>query len=255
VIVAAVGFAPVKGLRHTSYDEVVLDRHGAVGDRAFCLVDVAGRRVLKTVQNPSLVAVRAAWDGSRLALVLPSGEAASAAPQPTGEELVCDYWGRPATLSLLDGPHAALVSSYLGADVRLAAAPPGQVVYGAPVTLVSLASLRSLAAGLGRPGLADEPARFRPTMVVDDLDPWAEEDWVGRTVRVGAAVVRINALVPRCAVVDLDPATGVPDAPVLKALAGRPDPAPPGAPELPFGLDAFVVTPGVVRPGDPVLLD
>ncbi len=253
--VAAVGFAPVKGMRHASYDALVLDRHGPVGDRAFCLVDVARRRVLKTVQNPSLVAIRASWDGSVLRLALPSGEVACSAPEPTGEELVCDYWGRPATLALLGGPQAALASSYLGADVRLAAAPPGQVVYGAPVTLVSLASLRSLAAGLGRPGLAAEPARFRPTLVLDDLDPWAEEGWVGRTVRVGEAAVRVNALVPRCAVVDLDPATGVPDAPVLKALADRPDPATAGAPELPFGVDAFVVTPGVVHPGDPALLD
>ncbi|NYD43171.1 MOSC domain-containing protein [Nocardioides panaciterrulae] len=253
--VARVGFAPVKGTRHPAYDRVTLAEHGPVGDRAFCLVDVAGRRVLKTVQNPSLVAIRSAWDGAVLSMVLPSGEVACSAPEPTGEELVCDYWGRPATLALLAGPHAALASSYLGADVRLAAAPPGQVVYGAPVTLVSLASLRSLADSLGRPELAREPARFRPTIVVDDLEPWAEESWVGRTVRLGDATVRVNALVPRCAVIDLDPVTGVPSAPVLKALADRPAPAADGTPELPFGVDAFVVAPGAVRPGDPVLVD
>ena len=251
--VARVGFAPVKGTRHASYDAVRLDdRAGPVGDRAFCLVDVAGRRVLKTVQNPSLVAIRSTWDGSRLTLTLPSGEAATSAVTPTGEQVVCDYWGRPAPLTLLDGPHAALASSYLGADVRLAAAPPGAVVYGAPVTLVSLASLRALATSMGRPELAREPARFRPTVVVDDLEPWVEESWVGRTVRLGDASVRVNALVPRCAVIDLDPASGVASAPVLKALAARPDPP---APDLPLGVDAFVVTSGVVRPGDPVLLD
>ena len=66
------------------------------------------------------------------------------------------------------------------------------------------------------------------------------------------AAVRVNALVPRCAVIDLDPVSGVANAPVLKALAARPDPP---APDLPFGVDAFVVDPGVVRPGDPVDLD
>jgi len=213
---------------------------------------VAARRVLKTVQNPSLVAVRSSWDGSRLTMALPSGETATSAVATTGERIVCDYWGRPASLDLMDGPHAALASSYLGGDVRLAAAPPGAVVYGAPVTLVSLASLRELADSLGRPALAEEPARFRPTVVLDDLEPWAEESWVGRTVRLGEAAVRVNALVPRCAVIDLDPASGVANAPVLKALAARPDPP---APDLPFGVDAFVVSSGEVRPGDPVLVD
>ena len=253
--VARVGFAPVKGTRHTSYDAVRLDDHGGpVGDRAFCLVDVAGRRVLKTVQNPSLVAIRSVWDGARLTMTLPSGESASSATTPTGEQVVCDYWGRPAPLALVDGPHAALASSYLGADVRLAAAPPGTVVYGGPVTLVSLASLRALADDLGRPHLAREVARFRPTVAVDDLEPWAEESWAGRTLRIGAATVRVHAPVPRCAVIDLDPVTGVANAPLLKALAARPDPAAPAA-DLPFGVDAVVVSSGVVRPGDPVLLD
>ena len=249
--VTRTGFAPVKGTRHASYEAVTLDAHGPVGDRAFCLVDVEARRVLRTVQNPSLVAIRSSWAAPVLSMVLPSGEAAIAAPTPAGEEIVCDYWGRPATLTLLDGPHAALASAYLGAAVRLAAAPPRAVVYGAPVSLVSLASLRSLADALGRPGLAGEVARFRPTVAVDGLDPWAEEGWVGRTVRLGPAEVRVDALVPRGAVIDLDPDTGVADRPVLTALADRSD-AP--TPDLPFGVDAFVTTPGVVHPGAGVVI-
>ena len=149
--VAAVGFTPVKGMRHASYDAVLLGEHGPVGDRAFCLVDVPRRQVLRTVQNPSLVAVRARWDGRVLDLVLPSGETSSAAPTPSGDRITCDYWGRVAALDLLDGPHAALVSSWLGFPVRLAAAPPGAVVYGAPVSVMSLwpscATSRTASAG------------------------------------------------------------------------------------------------------------
>lgn len=250
--VTRVGFAPVKGTRHASYDAVALSGQGPIGDRTFCLVDVDRRRVLKTVENPSLVAITTSWDGLRLTMALPSGEVASSGVDPTGERVECDYWGRPTTVALMDGPHAALASSNLGREVRLAAAPPGAIVYGAPVTLVSRASLRALAGTMGRPDLADQAARFRPTVVVDDLEPWAEESWAGRTVRLGEAAVRVNALVPRCAVIDLDPVTGVADAPVLKALAARPD-AP--APDLPFGVDAFVAAPGRVRPGDPVRVE
>lgn len=241
--VAAVGFTPVKGMRHASYDAVVLDEHGPVGDRAFCVVNVPRRRVLRTVQNPSLVAVQARWDGRVLDLVLPSRETASAAPSVSGERVTCDYWGREAALDLLDGPHAALVSSWLGFPVRLAAAPRGAVVYGAPVSVVSLGSLRDLGDRLGRPDLVGEAARLRATVVVDTDEPYAEEAWAGRTLRLGAATVRVHATIPRCAVIDLDPVTGVVSAPLLKALAGRS-----GA--LDLGVDAHVVEPGVVRPGD-----
>lgn len=248
--VSSVGFAPVKGTRHTSYDEVVLAAGGPVGDRAHCFVDVERRRVLRTVQNPALVALTSVWDGRELSVGLPFGQVACAVPEPSGESLTCEYWGRPAELDLLDGPWAALVSEHLGSRVQLAAAPPGVVVYGAPVSLVSLASLRDLVERTGRPELLTETARFRATLVVDtDDEAYAEESWLGREVRVGDAQLRINTAIPRCAVVDLDPVTGKRTSGLLTALGGRGvdrhgDPV--------FGVDAHVVTPGAVRPGDGV---
>ena len=246
--VVSVGFAPVKGTRHTSYDAVELAAGGPVGDRGLCFIDVTGRRVLRTVQNPSLVALAARREGDDLVVELPSGEVLRGVPEPSGERLTCDYWGRPAELDLLDGPWVAAVSAHLGAPVRLAAARPGAVVYGAPVSLVTTASLRDVAERAGRPGLVGEAARFRASMVLDTGDePYAEEAWAGREVRVGTAVLRVHAPIPRCAVVDLDPATGERGSGVLKALAGRGvdqhgDPL--------FGVDAHVVVPGIVRPGD-----
>ena len=250
--VSSVGFAPVKGTRHTSYDAVELTAGGPVGDRGLCFVDVEGRRVLRTVQNPSMVALAAHRDGAELVVELPAGDVARGVLRSTGETITCDYWGRPTDLELLDGPWGEAVSAYLGAPVRLAAARPGAVVYGAPVSLVTTASLHDLARRAERPRLLDEAARFRPSMVLDVEDePYAEESWVGREVRVGAAVLRVNGRIPRCAVIDLDPGTGARSAGVLRALAGRGvddhgDPF--------FGVDAQVVVPGRVRPGDRVEL-
>jgi len=53
--VQRLGLALVKGTRHVGLDEIELDTHGPVGDRDFCLVDVAVRRVLRTVENPGLL--------------------------------------------------------------------------------------------------------------------------------------------------------------------------------------------------------
>ncbi|MGZ8751225.1 MAG: MOSC domain-containing protein, partial [Pseudonocardia sp.] len=210
--VARVGLTALKGARHTARDALELDRDGAMGDRVFCLVDRERRQVLRTVQNPSLVAVRARWDGEHLEVVLPSGEVAAGSPTGAGESVRCDYWGRPVELSLQDGPYAALLSSYLGFPVGLAAAPRSAVIYGAPVSIVTTASLGELAGHLGggrghgrgeREGELDS-ARFRATIVLDAGDrPFLEDDWVGREIRLGDAAVRVADPIPRCAVIDL----------------------------------------------------
>ena len=243
--VVRLGYAAVKGTRHHERPEVVLDEHGPVGDRAFCLVDVEQRRVLRTVTHRPLVGVRTHWDGAVLDLVLPDGRAASGPPTPSGEEVVCDYWGRQVPHALTDGPHSALVSDHLGREVRLARVPRGGVVYGAPVSLLTTASLRDLGERTGRHDVVTTAARFRMTAIVDAGDaPYAEEEWFGREVRLGDAVVRVEGPVPRCGVIDLDPATGEKDGSLLRALAGyRPDTG--GEPW--FGVDAVVVRPGVVR--------
>lgn len=244
--VVFVGFAPVKGMRHTSYDAVSLDAHGPVGDRTFCQVDVERRTVLRTVAHRSLLAVTPYWDGECLDLRLPTGETASGVPGLTGEEVTCDYWGRSVMLELTDGPHAALLSTYLGKEVGLAVSPRGGVVYGAPVSLLTTASLRDLGERTDRSDLLDTSSRFRMTMILDAGDePYLEDGWMGRELRVGDAVVRVRGPVGRCGVLDLNPVTGAKDGSLLKALS-RYRPATDGAPW--FGVDARVVVPGTVRP-------
>jgi len=248
VRVARVGFTPVKGGRHVTHDSVQLTRGGPVGDRAFCLVEPTDGRCLRTVENPTLLQARASWDGTVLSVELPSGTAVGE-PVPTGEFRTVDYWGRPAAVQVVDGPWAAAYSAHLGREVVLAASAPGDVVYGGPVTLVTSASLRALADEVGT---AVDGARFRATLQLDAaaLPPYDEEGWLGRRLRVGTAEVRVRSVVPRCAVVDLDPATGARDLGLLEALARRPR----TLGELPFGVDAEVTVPGYVETGDPATL-
>lgn len=237
LVVRRAGATPVKGMRHLALDTIDLDAQGARGDRTHCLVDVDRRRVLRTVQHPSLIGVVARTHGDDLELTLPSGDAVSAPATPTGESITCDYWGRDVELALTDGPHAELVAAHLGTDVRLARAPRGGVVFGEPVTLVTTASLDAL-------GLREEAARFRATLVVDTDEPWVEDTWLGRIVTVGAATLRVGGPVPRCAVVDHHPETGVKDRRLLGQLvADRPTNR---AGEPMFGVYAGCVAPGRV---------
>lgn len=96
-----------------------------------------------------------------------------------------------------------------------------------------------------------------PTGDVRTVDYWgrarpsrAGEVVYGGSVTLGEASMRVRGVVPRCAVVDLDPATGVRNVPVLATLAGyrRNDG------EICFGVDADVTVSGLVRVGDPVVL-
>ena len=245
--VARAGFAPIKGTRHLAHDRVVLDAQGVVGDRGFALVSVDGAdpargRVLRTVQHPSLVAIRAVLAGDRLEVELPDGETASAEPVATGERLTCDYWGREVELELLAGPYAALFSRWLDQPVRLARARRGDVVFAGAVSVVTTASLRVLALQVG-PDAVDA-ARFRPNLVVETEEPYAEDTWLGREIRVGAATLRIGVPIPRCAVIDAHPETGERDVRLLKALASHRPLNRAGEPA--FGVFAEVVTPGAV---------
>lgn len=212
-------FTPIKGARHLMQSVADFDEGGPVGDRRYCLVDVEKQQVLKTVQNPSLVGVIARLEHDRLETRLPDGRFASAVPELSGETLTCDYWGRPVEAELTDGPHDALLSSWLGKPVRLAKVPRGNVVYGAPVTIVATASIRDLGHRVAHPDLLAEAARFRATFLIDTAEPFVEETWAGHEVSLGGVRVRIGEMIPRCAVMDLDPVTGARGPRLMKSLA------------------------------------
>lgn len=217
--VRSVGFTPIKGTRHLAQPDAEFDEWGPVGDRRYCLVDIDKQRVLRTVQNPSLVGIVAQFHGAELEVTLPDGRSVCAAPEASGETLTCDYWGRPVAAELTRGSHDALLSSWLGKPVRLAHVPRGDVVYGQPVTLVTTASIADLGARVGHPDLLAEAARFRATVLINTEVPYLEETWAGREMLLGGVRVRIGEAIPRCAVIDLDPVTGVRGLRVVKTLA------------------------------------
>ena len=245
--VSRLGLALVKGTRHLDRDDVVLDRHGPVGDRTWCLVDRAAARVLRTVENPHLLSLTVrdvgTADGPRLAVTSADGRTTEAGVQDADDGIrAFDYWGRGARIRLQDTTLHDLFSEELGRDVVLARAERGDVVYADPVSVVTTGALRRLEEALRADGYAvPSPldARFRATVTLDlDDDPPT-----GTRLRLGDAVVEVTDPLERCAVVDLDPVTGERSdlrlMPHLRAADGR----------LLFGRGARVLRPGTVRLG------
>jgi uncharacterized protein YcbX len=72
-----------------------------------------------------------------------------------------------------------------------------------PLLVASTSSLAEVSAWAGEPL---SMTRFRPNLVVDGAEPWAEDGW--RRVRIGEAVFRSVKGCDRCVMTMVDPETG-----------------------------------------------
>jgi uncharacterized protein YcbX len=244
VHVSRIGLTPLKGARHVDLPQARLELGGPVGDRVFALLDPAAARLIRTVENLALLVSVVQWDGEQLTLTLPT-ETVSGVPEPSGEVLKVDYWGRRAAVEVVHGPWAAAYSRFLGREVVLVrSAGPGEIVYGSHVSLVTSSSLDQLAERLGEPV---DGARFRATFTVDTRGepPHVEDSWRGHRLSIGDAEVEVRDPLPRCAVIDADPVSGLRRAGVLQCL-GRYRLV---SGEILFGVDAVVTRPGDVAVG------
>lgn len=252
--VAWIAIAPVKSMALAFLDEAELGLDGIAGDRAYALVDAAGRLV-NGKRAGVLATVRVAIDPAArtLTLHLPTGEAPTGQPV-LGEPIDAIFFGHPRPARLVEGPWSAALSTWSGHDLRLVALPVGEGTDRGPsATLVSTAALGALAAVRG----AGEPLdrrRFRMTFGVEGVDAYAEDDWIVRRVRIGEAVVQVAGNVGRCAVTTHDPDTGRASFDTLHALQQSRGHLPTSEP-LPFGVWAEVVRAGRVALGEEIALD
>lgn len=255
--IAWISIAPVKSMALLALDEAEIGPRGIPGDRRFLVLEESGK-LCNGVRMGRLTAIRpeVAPDGSHLTLRFPDGSVA-AGPVTAGEPLPTEFYGGVRKLHAVEGPWDAALSAWAGRPLRLAEVDrDGEALdrmpKGGAVTIVSAAGLAEVAfAG----GLADplDQRRFRLTLGVAGAAPWAEDDWIGRALRVGDAVIRPAGDVGRCAVTTFDPETGEPDADTLRWLRTLRSERMTNE-RLPFGVFARVLTPGRVRLGDPVEL-
>lgn len=245
--------ATVKGLALTRRDALTLEPFGALENRRFHLVDERGRFVngLTRVQR-SLFAVVPEWDAKADALrvTFPDGVVVEG-PVRLGEELDTWFYNRSEPGRIVEGPWALALSEFAGRQLRVVRTDePGRAVDRAngAVSLVSDESVDELAR---RAGVASADARrFRMLIGVAGGKPHEEDEWVGRDVRLGEAVVRVLEQVARCAITTKNPDTGERDLDTLRMIKDYRGIR--GEKYLDFGVYGEVVTPGRVRVGDPV---
>jgi MOSC domain-containing protein len=251
--IAWISHCPVKGLAVRQLDRCDLTEAGITGDREFFLVDENDRLVnSKGIGVLQQIVPRYDREAGSLALAFPDGTTVSREVGFSGS-VGARFWSEIIEVRVVDGPWSKAISDFAGRDLRLVQAPgpaPDRRRSGA-ATILGTGSLHALARILGVHEVDER--RFRMNFGIDGLGEHGEDDWLGRQVRLGEAVVVPKGNVGRCAVTTQNPDTGAPDFDTLKALAAYRRVIETTEP-LPFGVYAAVAHPGRVRVGDTVEL-
>jgi uncharacterized protein YcbX len=249
--VAWISHCPVKGLALRQLGKCELTEAGVTGDRQFFLVD-ENDRLVNSKGLGVLQQIVPNYDDAAdvLTLAFPEGTTISRHVELNGA-LDAQFWRVSVPVRVVDGPWSEAISDFAGRSLRLvrAPAPATDRMRSGAATILGTGSLRAIARLLGVDAV--DGRRFRMNFGVDGLAEHEEDEWLGRRVRIGQAVVVPHGNVGRCAVTTQNPDTGEPDLNTLKALAAYRQEVE-TTEQLPFGVHAAVAEPGRVRLGDRV---
>ena len=264
---------PVKSMRGEPLDTAQVSERGIMYDRGYALLDRETGKIA-SAKRPRL------WGRllqCRAQVVFTDG--AVRIELADGQELLVSQDDADAVLSALTGrsvrlvrtpPPAAEIERYWpdvdGLQMRDTVtsgrigqgAPDGTFFDYAPLHLLTTATLAQLQALYPR-GQVD-PRRFRPNLVIETPEGthgFVENEWVGRTLVIGAEVrLRVTDPSPRCVVPTLPQGELIADIGILRAVAEHnrpPVPALDGARLPSLGVYASVERGGVIHAGDAVV--
>ena len=254
---------PLKSASGIAPDDAEVQRRGLAGDRRWMLVDDEGT-FLSQRSHPRLALVQVETTSDGLRLSAPDQPPIDV-PRPNGSVATetVTVWGDAVDAALALSDAHAWCSAFLDEDVRLAYMPAAShravdaeyavqgddivsFADGYPLLLTTTASLADLNDRLS--GEALPMNRFRPNVVVDGTDAWAEDAW--RRVRIGNVVFRSVKPCGRCAVTTTDQQTAARGTEPLATLATFRRDA--GTGKVYFGWNLIPEASGRLRVGDAV---
>lgn len=220
---------PLKSGRAQSLRVASIGAIGLDGDRVWMLIDGHGR-MLTGREFPALVLVDVIGHAQGATFNAPGRSPLSVQTLDFPDEQPCDVW-KNRFHALTGDPRAdRWFSEYLGTECRLLfiGDTPGRRVLpnepavplsfadGYPLLLTGQGSLDDLNARLARPV---PMIAFRPNLVVEGAEAYAEDQW--RRVRIGAVVFEVAQRCARCIFTTIDPDRGEksPDREPLLTLA------------------------------------
>lgn len=239
--IASLHVYPVKGARGISLDQADLLASGIRHDRRFMVVDANGT-FLTQREEPRLALVEVAVTEERLALHV-AGSSATIDLPPLARERARRHvrvWDDEVAAVDVGGASAELFSDLIGRRCSLVFMPPDVVrpvdpayarpgdrvgfADGFPVLVASLASLADLNARLVQNRASPSPMdRFRPNIVVEGGEPFAEEGATAARIELGGGTGTVRLRMPkrcaRCQVTTVDQRTAETGKEPLRTLA------------------------------------
>lgn len=218
---------PVKSMVGERVSELDLDERGVVGDRVWSVRTAdgkigSGKTTRRFAAVRGLLSMTVEHVGHRIVITFPNGARFDVEDPRISDRL--SYW--------LDQP------------VTLAREQDETHFDDGPVSLLGVASVTAVADAQDQ---EVDAVRFRANILIDSGGRFEEDSWLGRKVRIGTAVIRVTAVLPRCVMVDMSAADLASQHGNLWAVgrlnAGH------------LGVVADVVQPGWLGLGDEVLLE
>lgn len=131
------------------------------------------------------------------------------------------------------------------APLALVARADGGALTDVPDPWISILSTTSNRILGARMGMDLSIHRWRGNLWLDGLAPWEEFDLLGQEIRIGQAILRVEARITRCVATTFDPVTGRQRGDTLAALEA-------GWDHMDFGVYARVIRGGEIALGDSV---
>ena len=224
-------YYPIKACRGFDVSESRVEHMGLADDRRMMVVTPEGE-FLTQREHPRLALITPALKNDSVILSAPNFDSMQFGIQKSGTPTMVNIWKSKGVHAIDQGDESAQwFSDWLGVSVRLVHVDsnykrklnPDYAVSaedytgfadGYPILIISEASLLDLNSKLISPLPMN---RFRPNIVVQNCEPFAEDTW--KRIRIGGVGMALVKPCPRCVVTTIDKETLEKSKEPLKTLA------------------------------------
>jgi uncharacterized protein YcbX len=266
---------PVKSMMGEELNGANITLSGVLGDRAYALIDTQTNNVVSAKNPkkwPNFFSFRAAYTAplefnttQPVWITLPDGKVLHSDQADLNQQL-SDFLGSPVKLAT-QAPESAKLEQYwpeyegesneISNEAVAGDAPQGSFFDYAALHLITTSSIEALQKLY--PEGRFEVRRFRPNITIDTsgLTGFVENDWVGKTIKIGDTLrLQVSDPCPRCVMPTLAQGDLPADSGILKAVAKNRPFVPFAGKELPsVGIYAKVIQAGWVKRGDTIVIE
>jgi len=212
---------PLKGTRAFDVERARLTARGFENDRRWLVANADGHFITQR-SHGSLAAITSTPTAEGINLAAPGMPEIEVARPDGRARLAITIWEKKVDAALANEPSHRWLSKFFGEEMRLVFmdsraerlkegiwAPPLPMSFADayPVLVATTGSLAAVNEEIERRG--GEPItmrRFRPNMVIDSVEPWAEDFW--RRLKIGETELDLVKPSDRCIVTTRDQLTG-----------------------------------------------